>query len=55
MEKWLKWNIKTDTSSLTSKIRISQTDTSSLTSNKIKNEFLPANNNKKNISTIQNI
>ncbi|KAL4119862.1 hypothetical protein QTP88_012625 [Uroleucon formosanum] len=47
LEKWLKRNIKSDNSTLTSSIRIPETDISSSTTSKRKNEFLPANNKKK--------
>jgi hypothetical protein len=47
MEKWLKGNKKSDTSTSTSSIGIPETDTSSSTTSKRKNEFLPANNKKK--------
>ncbi|CAI6354690.1 unnamed protein product [Macrosiphum euphorbiae] len=46
MEKWLKGNKKSDTSTSTSSIGIPETDTSSSTTSKRKNEFLPANNKK---------
>jgi len=47
MEKWLKGNIKSDTSTSTSNIRFPETNNSSSTTSKRKNEFLPANNKKK--------
>jgi len=47
MEKWLKGNKKSDTSTSTSSIGIPETDISGSTTRKRKNELLPANYKKK--------